>query len=404
MSDRRHPSPNRDAVRPTARRTLRPTRRPGRLSGHVLTPTGFVLGSIDIGADGRISQVVGTSIPAAQVRDGAHAIILPGFIDLHVHGGGGRDVMEGGDAALAVARLHAGHGTTALLATTMTAPADELERAFAALGSVCAGNEPGAARVLGVHLEGPYINPERLGAQPAFARSFDLEEVRRLDALAPIRLVTLAPELEGHLDAVCTLVGAGYRVQIGHSLGSYEDGVAALEKGASGFTHLFNAMSPLHHRAPGMVGAALAHATFSEIIPDLLHVHPGAIRAALRAIPCLYCVTDSTSAAGMPDGPYTLGRQHVIKCLGGVRLADGTLAGSALTMDQALRNLVDVLGLDLADASRRVSTHAADHIGAADRGRIQAGAWADLVVLDRDLRLQAVYLEGVQCEVASEGG
>src|SRR5215212_9016098 len=138
-------------------------------------------------------------------------------------------------------------------------------------------------------------------------------------------------------------------------------------------------MTPLHHRMPGMVGAALAHAQYAEIIPDLLHVHPGAIRAALRSIPCLYCVTDSTAAAGMPDGEYRLGRQTVSKCLGGVRLADGTLAGSTLTMDQALRNLVDELGLALDDAAKRVSTFAADYLGVTDRGRLEPGAWADLV-------------------------
>jgi N-acetylglucosamine-6-phosphate deacetylase len=126
----------------------------------------------------------------------------------------------------------------------------------------------------------------------------------------------------------------------------------------------------------------------------LLHVHPGAIHAALRAIPKLYCVTDSTSAAGMPDGDYKLGRHTVTKCMGGVRLADGTLAGSVLSMDQALRNLVNTLGLDLADASRRVSTYAADHMGLQDRGRLQVGAWGDVVVLDRDLVLQAVWVEG----------
>jgi N-acetylglucosamine-6-phosphate deacetylase len=149
-----------------------------------------------------------------------------------------------------------------------------------------------------------------------------------------------------------------------------------------------------------MVGAALAHAQFAEIIPDLLHVHPGAIRAALRSIPCLYCVTDSTAATGMPDGEYRLGRQPVTKCLGGVRLADGTLAGSTLTMDRALRNLVDVVGLPLDDASRRVSTHAADFLGLADRGRLAVGAWADVVVLDRDLRVQEVLLEGEGLDVA----
>ena len=202
------------------------------------------------------------------------------------------------------------------------------------------------------------------------------------------------------MDVIESLAAAGYRVQIGHTLASYDEAVKALHKGAAGFTHLFNAMTGLHHRKPGAVGAALAHAQYAEIIPDLVHVHPGAIRVALRAIPHLYCVTDSTAAAGMPDGDYQLGRQTVTKCLGGVRLADGTLAGSTLTMDQALRNLVQKLGLGLVDASQRVSTNAANYLGATDRGRLQTGAWADLVVLDRDLQITDVYIEGISIEHA----
>jgi N-acetylglucosamine-6-phosphate deacetylase len=221
-----------------------------------------------------------------------------------------------------------------------------------------------------------------------------LDELARLHALVPVRLLTLAPEVGDNLARIPELVAAGYRVQLGHTTGSYAQGVEALRAGAQGFTHLFNAMSGLHHREPGMVGAALAHARYAELIPDLLHVHPGAIRAALRAIPCAYCVTDSTAASGMPDGEYALGRQRVTKCLGGVRLADGTLAGSALTMDRALRNLVEHLGLELADASRRLSTYAADALALSDRGRLAVGAWADAVVLDRDLKITDVILEG----------
>jgi N-acetylglucosamine-6-phosphate deacetylase len=218
--------------------------------------------------------------------------------------------------------------------------------------------------------------------------------------MAPIRLITLAPEVAQNLNDIKALVEAGYIVQLGHTLGSYEDAVQALAQGARGFTHLFNAMTGMHHRAPGMAGAALAHARYAEIIPDLLHVHPGAMRVALRAIPCLYCVTDSTSATGMPDGEYRLGRQTVTKCLGGVRLADGTLAGSTLTMDQALRNLVNELGLDLAEASMRLSTHAADYLGLTDRGRLAPGAWGDAVVLDRDLKLRDVFVEGASIDLA----
>jgi len=371
-----------------------------RTEGYVLTPNGFIRGVLEHQA-GRITALHGEAVSEYEVRHGAHTLplILPGFIDVHVHGGAGRDTMEGGDAARSISRLHVKHGTTSLLATTMTAPMDEIRAAVAALAPVCAEREPQAARVLGVHLEGPYINPGKLGAQPDFAKVASLDEIHALNALAPIRLITLAPELPGNLDLLEQLRAEGYQVQIGHTLGTYEDGVAALERGAGGFTHLFNAMTGLHHREPGMVGAALAHAQYAEIIPDLLHVHEGAVRVALRSIPCLFCVTDSTAAAGMPDGEYRLGRHKVTKCMGGVRLPDGTLAGSTLTMDQALRNLVG-LGLEIADASRRVSTYAADYMGVDDRGRLAVGAWADFVVMDRDLQLQGVVVEGEEIDLA----
>jgi len=369
------------------------------IHGDILTPQGFVRGTLEHD-DGRVVRITGTPVDEARVSNDARAIVLPGFIDCHVHGGGGHDTMEGGDAIRHIAAMHAGHGTTALLATTMTAPLSDLQTAMKALASACRERTPGAARVLGVHLEGPYINPGKLGAQPDFTRAATVEEIQALHALAPIRLITLAPEMPGHLELIEPLRAAGFTVQIGHTLGRYEDGVAALERGAAGFTHLFNAMTGMHHREPGMAGAALAHATYAEIIPDLLHVHPGAIRAALRAIPCLYCVTDSTAGAGMPDGEYKLGSHTVFKCMGGVRLADGTLAGSTLTMEQALRNLVS-LGLGLHDASRRVSTYAADYLGLSERGRLQAGGMADIVVLDRELQLQRVITEGDEIDLAN---
>jgi len=365
-----------------------------RIAGNILTPSGFVRGVLELDNDGRVLAVSGELVDESQVRNSREPLVLPGFVDLHVHGGGGRDIMEGGDALTRVSELHARHGTTALLATTMTAPAPELEQAFVAMQALGLQRSPAGARVLGVHLEGPYISREKLGAQPDFARALDLAELQRLNGLFPICLITLAPEVPGHMEVIESLCAAGFRVQIGHTLGTYEEGLQALSKGAGGFTHLFNAMTGLHHRAPGMVGAALAHATHAEIIPDLIHVHPGAIRVALRAIPGLYCVTDSTAASGMPDGDYRLGSHTVTKCLGGVRLADGTLAGSTLTMDQAFRNLVSELGLSLREASSRVSTHAADYLGLAERGRLAMGSWGDAVLLDRDLHLLDVYVEG----------
>ena len=366
------------------------------LEGFIVTPEALLRGRVIV-EGGRIAAVEGQPVADDAWRDGGAPILLPGFIDLHVHGGGGADTMqaEHGTAAIdTIARTHAQHGTTALLATTMTAPHDEIEAALRALAPACRERAGGGARVLGVHLEGPYISPDKLGAQPAFAAAPDIAAILALHAIAPIRVLTLAPELPGAIEAIAALVAAGMRVQIGHSAATYEDACAALARGATGFTHLFNAMSALHHRAPGVAGAALAHAEHAELIADLLHVHPGAIHVALRAIPGLYCVTDSTSAAAMPDGDYTLGRHRVSKCLGGVRLADGTLAGSTLTMDQALRNLVGPLGLPLVQAAQRVATHAARYLGLTDRGRIVAGAQADLVSCDGELAVQGVMVEG----------
>ncbi|WP_434135355.1 N-acetylglucosamine-6-phosphate deacetylase [Pseudomonas luteola] len=359
------------------------------LTGNILTPDGWRYGQLQM-KDGRIARI--DAEPCDPAENEA-PYLLPGFVDLHVHGGGGADTMEGGTAIETIARTHLRFGTTSLLATTMTAPPSDIEAVLRGLGERIEHRPAGTARVLGVHLEGPYINAGKLGAQPNFACTATLAELDHYLSLAPVRVVTLAPEIASHREIIQTLSRRGIRVQIGHTLGSYEEGVAALEHGAHGFTHLFNAMTGLHHREPGIVGAALAHAQYAELIPDLLHVHPGAIRTALRAIPCLYCVTDSTAAAGMPDGEYKLGRQPVTKCLGGVRLADGTLAGSTLTMDQALRNLVRI-GLPLEDAAQRLSRYPAEYLGLTDRGRLSPGSWADVVCFDRTLNLQSVHVEG----------
>ncbi|WP_230411153.1 N-acetylglucosamine-6-phosphate deacetylase [Collimonas humicola] len=364
----------------------------------MLTSQGWMSGAIRFGD--RIIDIIGAPLECDPADPGCNEdYILPGFIDLHVHGGGGQDVMNAGEAVNTIARLHARHGTTSMLATTMTALPADLESALGAIGRACLARQAGCARILGVHLEGPYINPGKLGAQPNFATAATLEQIDWLRSFAPLKLITIAPEMKGHLALVKILSDQDVRVQIGHTLGTYEDGVAALKNGATGFAHLFNAMTALRHREPGMVGAALAHADYAELIPDLLHVHPGAMKAAIRAIPYLYCVTDSTAASGMPDGEYMLGSQVVHKCLGGVRLADGTLAGSTLTMDQALRNLV-ALGLTLAEASLRTSTYPADYLGIAERGRLKAGCFADILVFDRQLKLKAVYVEGEQIDLS----
>ena len=363
------------------------------LSGTILTPTGWITGSIDYCE--RITRI--TEGPAADPS----LTILPGFVDLHVHGAAGVDIMQGGSAGAAVARTHARHGTTCLLGTTLTAREDGIRHALHGLAGVIGARPPGGARMLGVHLEGPFLNRHRLGAQPPDVITASLEMVRRFHAIAPIRVLTLAPEIDGHLALIPQLAAMGIRVQIGHSAGSYEDGVAALKAGAAGFTHLYNGMTGMDHYQAGMVGAALGHAEYAEIIPDLIHVQPGTIHAALRAIPRLYGVTDATSATGMPDGEYALGTPRVLTCGGCVRLATGSLAGSVLTMDQALRNFVG-LGLELADASNRLSLFPADYLGELERGRLAVGAFADIVVFDAALRPLAVVIEGELLDLSQQ--
>lgn len=361
------------------------------LRGNIVTPDGLLRGWLRF--DAQVQEIEGE--PISEPAGGPW--ILPGFIDLHVHGGGGRDVMEGEDALRTMARAHAATGTTSLLATTMTAPMAEIAAALRSIRAAMDARRRGEARVLGAHLEGPFLNAGRLGAQPPCVARGDLDAALALHAVAPIRVLTLAPELAGHLELIRGLSRLGVRVQIGHTLASYEDVVAALAAGATGFTHLFNAMTGLHHREPGAVGAALAHGDFAELIPDLVHVHPGAIRAALRCIPRLYAVTDGTAASGMPDGPYQLGAHAVTKCQNSVRLPDGTLAGSCLTMHQAFKNLVH-LGLSVAEASRRCSQFPAERLGLAERGRIAPGCSADLLVLEEDLSLRQVLVEGEPLE------
>ena len=318
--------------------------------------------------------------------------LLPGFLDLHVHGGAGAEVMQGERGIRRTARLHAQNGTAALLATTVTAPWPELAAVLEATKKVMAAPEAGEAMVLGVHLEGPFINPEKLGAQPNYPILPRPELAQAIIQSGVVKVVTLAPELPGAPELIAALSQAGVRVQIGHTNASYEESLAGLESGAQGFTHLFNAMPPLHHRAPGAAGAALERGNWAEIIPDGLHVHPAMIRLAQAKIPGLYAVTDAVAASGMPDGHYPLGSHTVLKRGEGVYL-DSTLAGSVLTMAQALRNLVN-FGFTLPEAVAMLAERPARYLNLSDRGIIRPGAWADLLVLDRELRIEASYVRG----------
>ena len=363
-----------------------------RRDGSILTAAGWRRGTVRF--THHIAAIEGepTGLPKPP-------FVLPGFVDLHVHGGGGGDVMQGEAAVRTMARCHARHGTTALLATTVTAPAADIDAALAGIEAVRAAPLGGEAHILGAHLEGPFLHPDKLGAQPPFALPPDLDLLARWSERAVVRAMTFAPERDADGRLMRALHDRGIRPQVGHSLATAAEASAAFAAGC-GVTHLYNAMSGLDHRAPGVVGGALATARWAEIIPDLVHVHPTAILAALRAIPRLYVVTDATAGAGMPDGDYPLGRYRATKRGDTMRLADGSLAGSVLTMDRALRNLV-AIGLPLDAAARCCATLPAHWLGLADRGELRPGARADLVVLDGDLRVLEVVIGGCTLEDAA---
>lgn len=355
-----------------------------QLDGRIVTADEVIDGTVHFGA--RIEEVEPTPVAADRW-------IVPGFVDLHVHGGGGGDVMQGEAGLRRAAAFHAAHGTTALLATTWTAPLERLEAALIGARAVMQAPAAGEASVLGVHLEGPWISPLRLGAQPPFARPPERWEVERLLELAAVRVVTMAPEVDEDLHWTGELAGRGVRVQIGHTEADAALAARALAAGASGFTHLYNAMSPASHRGGGAAAAALAVADFAEVIADLVHVEEHALRAALRAIPGCYAVTDAIACAGAGDGRYMFDGRRVQQRDAVVRLEDGTLAGSGLTMDRAFRNLVG-LGLSPPEAVRRTSTQACEYLGLADRGLIRRGVRADLVVLDAGFEVLEVWIGG----------
>jgi N-acetylglucosamine-6-phosphate deacetylase len=329
-------------------------------------------------------------------------ILAPGFVDLHVHGGGGGDLLAGGaaDIARAVA-FHARHGTTALVATTVSASPGALLAAVRRLAAAGERPAPGA-RLLGVHLEGPYLAPRRRGAHELrHLRPPDPAELERLLEAGggAVRMVTLAPELPGAAAAMAAIARSGAVPALGHSEASFDTAQAAIAAGARHAVHLFNAMGPLHHRTPGLAGAALAAPEVTcELIADGRHLHPAvlALAARLKGPAGAALVTDAIPAAGLPDGRHRLGGLEIDVRDGTARVAGaGTLAGSTLTMDRAVRGAVEEAGIPLDDALRMASSTPAAVLGLEHRlGRLAAGREADLVVLDERLGVTATMIAG----------
>ncbi|MDZ4095425.1 MAG: amidohydrolase family protein [Paracoccaceae bacterium] len=364
--------------------------------GHVLTPSGWVKGHV-IWQENRIVAIAGTPVTTTGTPEAPY--ILPGFIDLHVHGGDGVDYSDGEDGIRRFLRFHATRGTVALAPTTGTAPIAVIEQALADIATVRNHRQPNEPTVLGAHLEGPFINPGKLGAQLNLTLEGDVKLALRWAGICPIIIATVAPEIPGGNEVVEALTARGCRVQIGHSLASAEETAAGFRRGLAGFTHLFNGMSGLDHRHPGAATYALAEGRYAELICDLIHVHPAMIRAAARAIPRLYAISDATALAGCPDGEHGIGTDgHVIKTGNMIMLASGkSLAGSAITMLDGFRNLVS-LGFSIAEASEMCATRQAEYLNRYDLGRIAPGALASFVVLDHQLDLHSVWVEGRRIE------
>ena len=342
---------------------------------------------VDVGS-GEPSRPADVSLPGAT--------LVPGFVDTHVHGGGGAS-FDGGDpeSGATAVRAHRVHGTTTMIASLVTEGPEALVASVRGLADLV---DDGL--LAGIHLEGPWLSPRYAGAHDPDLLTDPTP--RAVDALLEagrghVRMVTLAPELDGGLDAIRRLAGAGVVAAIGHTDATYDIACAALEAGAGVGTHLFNAMRGLHHREPGPIAALLEHPeAYVELVSDGVHVHPAALRLAARAKPGLVVlVTDAMAAAAAADGDYRLGRLTVEVREGVARLAgSGAIAGSTLTMAAAVKYAVQVAGLPLEDVVRAATASPARLLGLDEVGALAPGLRADLVVLDDRLDVQRVLHAG----------
>ena len=338
-----------------------------------------------------------TKVPRDAERVGG--ILVPGFVDVHVHGGDGADFMDAHDeGSERILAFHARHGTAALAATTLSASRADLQSAVETIRRVAA-SMPDGAEIAGIHLEGPYVNPERAGAQDrASIRACDIHELAALINEAPrLRwMVTLAPEVEG-ARALIEHFKDRVLFSIGHTSADHATTVAAIEWGACHFTHLFNAMTGLHHRDPGVVGAALTSVdATAELIADGVHVHQAALRVAVNAMPHrIALITDAMRACGLADGTYKLYDYEVTIADGAARLAGGTLAGSVLTMSGAVKNMVELAGVPIETVIPLATEVPARILGIGTRkGRIDSRYDADLVSLTEKFEVERVWVRG----------
>ncbi|HEY4226444.1 MAG TPA: N-acetylglucosamine-6-phosphate deacetylase [Pseudolysinimonas sp.] len=377
------------------------------LAGRLVLPDGRIeQGWLEI-REGVIQTLELGSPPAsAEVESFPGHLIGPGFLDIHVHGGAGGDVMAGTpDALRELLAFHGGHGTTSLLATTVAESREAISHALRGVrGRMDEQHDVGAAplpEVLGAHLEGPYLSLARSGGQNAAAiRSPSIEEFEEWSELADVRMITIAPEIGGALDFIGWLAEHHPEVVVsaGHTDSGYRQLLAAAEQGVTHLTHFMSGMSPFNHREPGAAGAGLMSDRLTlDVIADLIHMDGDVLRYIVRTRGArnVALITDAVNFAGLPDGSYDKrGREYVVRD-GLVRLtSNGSLAGSTLTMDRAVANVVG-LGIDIADAWAMASAVPAELLGVADRkGRLAVGADADVVILDESWRVERTLVRG----------
>lgn len=375
------------------------------LNGTIITPFQMVRDKAICIEEGRISSIKDKkhiiNHVDAEIIDAANGFIVPGFIDIHVHGGGGSDVMDGSYEALKqIAKTDSISGTTSFLPTTMTM---NKEKIIASLKSVREAYKKGtgAAEILGVNLEGPYINPLKKGAQKEEdISSPSIEEFLEFNNASGnlIRIVTIAPEMPGAINFIRWLSEHNIIASVGHSDATYKQVQEGIKAGLTHVTHIFNAMRKFDHREPGTAGAALfSPELVVEMIADGIHLHPVTMKiiVKIKEPEKIILITDAMAATGEPDGTYSLGGQEVVVKNDEARLKNGTLAGSILTLDKAVRNMVNIAGISLIEAIRMVTINPAKCLGVENRkGSLEPGKDADIAVLDESLRVKTTLVRG----------
>ncbi|KKA45388.1 MULTISPECIES: N-acetylglucosamine-6-phosphate deacetylase [unclassified Salinivibrio] len=368
----------------------------------VLTDLGWIENSTVTAINGVITAIKACDEGAIGNNQFDVDRLVPAFIDTHVHGGAGVDVMDGHhDALNTLSTYLASQGVGAFLATTVTAPFEDIEAALKQVSNSYFQGVDGA-ELLGGYLEGPYFTPENKGAHPeSLFRELDVSELCHWIDISnnTLKVVALAPEKKGAITAIQYLKSRGVNVMLGHSAADYEMTSSALEAGADGLVHCFNGMKGVHHREPGAVGAGLSHdSALLELIADGHHVHPAVMKVCCRCAPNrLVLISDAMRAAGMPDGPYLLGEMPVMMKNGVVRTESGGLAGSTLSLSQAVRTLVNEVGESLENAINMATITPAKLLGVADRlGSIAIGKSASFVSLTESLDVSATWVNGKQ--------